>query len=154
MSLPSPVRAGSQSAWTAPALVGAGVAAATAVVAVVSPEEPGAYPACPFHAVTGWWCPGCGSLRAVHALTHGDVPTAIDRNVLLVLAVPVLVLAWAAWLRRTVTGRPGEGLVRADVISTDNVRRRVPAAAGWVLLATVGAFWVLRNVPAGSWLAP
>lgn len=130
---------GPRAAWAAPTLALVPVAAATALVAALSPEEPGNYPSCPFHVVTGWWCPGCGSLRAVHALAHGDLGTAIDRNVLLVLAVPVLVLAWAAWLRRTVTGR---------------ARRAVPIAAVWALLATVGAFWVLRNVPAGSWLSP
>ena len=130
---------GAAAAWAGPVLALVPVAAATAVVALLSPEEPGNYPTCPFHAVTGWWCPGCGSLRAVHALTSGDVATAVDRNVLLVLAVPVLVLAWAAWVRRTVTGRS---------------RRPVPAAAGWTLLVTGLAFWVLRNVPAGSWLAP
>src|SRR5690606_29528852 len=43
-------------------------AAATLVVATVSPEEPGHYPTCPFLALTGAWCPGCGSLRALHAL--------------------------------------------------------------------------------------
>ncbi|HUR03380.1 MAG TPA: DUF2752 domain-containing protein [Nonomuraea sp.] len=121
--------------WVAPVLVGASVLAATAVLALRSPEDPGSYPACPFHALTGWWCPACGSLRAVHALAHGDLATAVDRNVLLVLAVPLLTVAWLAWAAG---------------------RRRValPAAAGWVLAGTVIAFWVLRNVPAGSWLAP
>ena len=142
--LPSHAPAGPRSPWTAPVLAGATVAAATAVVALVSPEQPGTYPVCPFHAVTGWWCPGCGSLRAVHALATGDLATAVERNVLLVLAAPVLVVAWAAWLRRTITGRSRRPL--ADV----STGRR----AAWVVVATVFAFWVLRNLPAGSWLAP
>jgi hypothetical protein len=125
----------------APLAVLAGGVAAVVVVATSDPEEPGHYPTCPFLSVTGWWCPGCGSLRAVHALAHGDIGTAIDRNVLTVLAVPALVLAWVAWLRRTVTGRPRS-------------RWAAPPAALWGLLATVVAFWVLRNVPVGSWLAP
>jgi hypothetical protein len=125
----------------APLAVLAGGVAAVVVVATIDPEEPGHYPTCPFLSVTGWWCPGCGSLRAVHALAHGDIGTAIDRNVLTVLAVPALVLAWVAWLRRTVTGRPRS-------------RWAAPPAALWGLLATVVAFWVLRNVPVGSWLAP
>lgn len=137
--LPTHAPARPRPAWTAPVLAGTAVAAATAFVALVSPEEPGSYPACPFHVLTGWWCPGCGSLRAVHALTHGDVPTAVQRNLLLVLAVPVLVLAWGSWLRRAVAGRP---------------RRTLPRAAGWTLLAGLAVFWVVRNLPAGSWLAP
>ena len=125
----------------APLAVLAGGVAAVVAVAAIDPEEPGHYPTCPFLSMTGWWCPGCGSLRAVHALAHGDLGTAIDRNVLTVLAVPALVLAWVAWLRRTVTGRP-------------RPRWAAPSAALWGLLATIVAFWVLRNVPAGSWLAP
>ena len=115
--------------------------AAVAVVATVDPEQPGHYPTCPFLAVTDWWCPGCGSLRAIHALTRGDVATATDRNVLTVLAVPVLILAWVAWFRRTVSGRP-------------RTRWAAPPLALWALLATIVVFGVLRNVPVGSWLAP
>jgi hypothetical protein len=140
--LPSaaPVRpGGTRTAWAAPVGALAAGAVAVAVVATIDPEQPGHYPTCPFLSVTGWWCPGCGSLRAVHALAHGDVATAVDRNVLLVLTLPVLLVAWTAWLRRTITGR---------------AQRALPLAALWTGLAIVGAFWVLRNVPAGSWLAP
>lgn len=133
--------AGRPASPVAPLAVLAGSVAALAVVATVDPEQPGHYPVCPFLSVTGWWCPGCGTLRAVHALTHGDLATAVERNVLTVLAVPVLVIAWAAWLRRTVTGRPRS-------------RWAAPPVALWGLLATVVVFWVLRNLPAGSWLAP
>ncbi|HUR01778.1 MAG TPA: DUF2752 domain-containing protein [Nonomuraea sp.] len=136
----TPVRSGgTRAAWAAPLGVLAAGVGAVAVVATVDPEQPGHYPTCPFLSVTGWWCPGCGSLRAVHALAHGDVATAVDRNVLLVLTVPVFLVAWGAWLRRRLTGRPP---------------RAVPVPALWLILATVGAFWVLRNLPAGSWLAP
>ena len=119
----------------------AATAAGLATVATVDPERPGHYPTCPFLALTGWWCPGCGSLRAVHALAHGDVATALDRNVLTVLAVPALVVAWFAWLRRALTGRP-----RSD--------RAAPPWLLWALLGLFVAFGVLRNTPAGSWLAP
>lgn len=128
-------------AAAAPLAVLAAAAVAVGGLAVVDPEQPGHYPSCPFLTATGWWCPGCGSLRAVHALTQGDLGTAIDRNVLTVLAVPALLIAWAAWLRRSLTGRPRS-------------RWAAPPVALWGLLATVVVFWVLRNVPAGSWLAP
>jgi hypothetical protein len=124
-----------------PAAVLAGATAALAWVAAVDPEQPGHYPTCPFLVLTDLYCPGCGSLRAVHALVHGDVATAVDRNVLTVAAVPVLVAAWVLWARRTLLRRPRTG-------------RAVPAAAIWALLAVVVAFWVLRNLDAFSWLAP
>ena len=58
------------------ALLGLGVA----LVAAVDPHTSGRYPTCPFHAVTGLWCPGCGGLRAVHDLTHGSSPLRCTRT--------------------------------------------------------------------------
>lgn len=127
--------------WWRPAVVLAGATAAVTWVAAVDPEQPGHYPTCPFLALTDLYCPGCGSLRAVHALAHGDVGTAVERNVLTVAAVPVLAVAWLLWVRRTVTGRARSA-------------RAFPARAIWALLGVVVAFWVLRNLDVGTWLAP
>ena len=35
------------------------------------PHQPGAYPACVLHALTGLYCPGCGGTRAAYDLVHG-----------------------------------------------------------------------------------
>jgi hypothetical protein len=43
-------------------------------------------------------CPGCGSLRAVHHLLHGDVVAAFKLNPLMVASLPVL-LALAVFPR-------------------------------------------------------
>lgn len=113
---------------------------AVAVVAAVDPSEPGHYPTCPLLTTTGLYCPGCGSLRAVHALAHGDVVSALGRNPLTTLAVPLLVVLWVRWLAGSVHGR-------AD--------RRLPSAAlVWTVGAVILAFGVARNVPGGAWLAP
>lgn len=124
----------------APVAVAAGALAAVGLVATVDPEQPGHYPTCPFLSLTGQFCPGCGSLRAVHALTRGDLSTAVSRNVLAVAAIPLLVALWFGWAHRVVTGAAPRPFVRAGWL--------------WALLAGVLAFWVLRNVPGGSWLAP
>lgn len=123
------------------ALVAGAAAAAVAVLATVDPHEAGHYPTCPFLWLTGLYCPGCGSLRAVHDLAHLDVVGAWSMNPLLLVVAPFLVGSWFAWVRRTATGRP---------------RRRVaPAWAVWGLLVVVLAYWVARNVPAlAPWLAP
>jgi hypothetical protein len=123
-----------------PLAVAAGAAAAVTWVGAVDPERPGHYPTCPFLSLTGLWCPGCGSLRAVHALAHGDLSTAVSRNVLTVAAIPLLIGLWAGWARRTWTGSALRDLAHPAVL--------------WSLLAGVVAFWVLRNLPVGSWLAP
>jgi hypothetical protein len=115
--------------------------AAGALLFAVDPNEPGHYPTCPFLATTGLYCPGCGSLRAVHDLLHGDVAGALARNPLAVLAAPYLVLAFVTWLLRT-TDRPAPR-------STS-----LPPWTLWLLLGTVLVFGVLRNVPGWAWLSP
>jgi hypothetical protein len=132
--------AGAVRRLAAPAAVAGLAAGATSLLAAVDPNQAGHYPTCPFLFVTGLYCPGCGSLRAIHALAHLDVLTALDRNPLTVAAIPFLVLAWARWTRRRLTGRLGAGTL--------------PGWAIWALLGLVLAFWVLRNIPGVGWLAP
>ena len=126
--------------WLAPAAVGAAVVAGAVTVALVDPNEAGHYPTCPFLAVTGLWCPGCGTLRAVHALTHGDLAAAVDLNALSVVLVPVLVVAWAGWLAFRLGRRPAP--------------THVPTWASTTAAVAVPAFWVLRNLPFATALAP
>ena len=47
-------------------------------------------PPCLFTAIFGVRCPGCGSLRALHALAHGDLTAALGFNAPLVIALPVV----------------------------------------------------------------
>ena len=123
-----------------PPLVAAGAMAVLAHVAVVDPNEPGHYPTCPFHALTGLWCPGCGSLRALHALTQGDVAAAAGLNVLTVAVLPVLLVVFVRWTMRTWTGAPPILAVRPAYI--------------WGLFGLVVAFGVVRNLPWAGVLAP
>ncbi|MFJ6214011.1 DUF2752 domain-containing protein [Streptomyces sp. NPDC092296] len=110
-------------------------------VAAVDPGTPGRYPVCPFHQATGWWCPGCGGLRCVHALTHGHPVQALHDNLLAVLACTAAALLWARWTAAALGPRP----FRPPVL-----RGRHAAAT----IAALIAFTVLRNLPAGAWLAP
>ncbi|MFD0477703.1 DUF2752 domain-containing protein [Nonomuraea thailandensis] len=64
----------------APLGVAAAAGAVFAVVGVIDPNEPGHYPTCPFLWATGLYCPGCGTLRTVHALAHLDPVAALGLN--------------------------------------------------------------------------
>lgn len=124
----------------APLATAAVAAAGITLVGVVDPNEPGHYPTCPFLYLTGYYCPGCGSMRAFHALAHGNVGQAFDRNPLTVLFLPYLIWAWGSWVYRIRSGRSKGDLAPPSVI--------------WAILVVVIAFWVLRNLPFFSWLAP
>jgi hypothetical protein len=135
LQTPNPVRP----AWATPVAVGGALVAAT-LLAAVDPYQPGHYPACPFYTLTGYYCPGCGGLRAVHDLTHGEVARAFSSNPLITLLIPVAVLVWFWWLQVT------RGAIRRRAVPY------LPILA--VLLIVTVAFGVLRNMPAFAWMAP
>lgn len=84
---------------------------------------------CPFHALTGWDCPGCGSMRAVHQLLHGHFAEAFRLNPLPFLLIPLLL--WSETTRALGRNR------------LDPLRR---PWMGWVLMAVLVGYAVLRNV--------
>ena len=99
------------------------------------------YPKCLFHEMTGLYCPGCGSTRALYCLMHGEFREALRDNALVVLALPLL---------------GGIFLVRALRHQPPIVARQSQLRWLGLLLAMIVVFGVLRNVPRQpfSWLAP
>ncbi|MFT4262737.1 MAG: DUF2752 domain-containing protein [Nocardioides sp.] len=127
----------------APALTIGGLAAATLALHLRDPHDQGAWGFCPLYKVTGIYCPGCGGLRAVNDLTDGHVGQALSSNLLVTVGIPVAVVLLALWFVSRWRDRPPPRL-------PDEWSRRA-----WTGLAA-GAllFTLLRNTPAGSWLAP
>ena len=124
-----------------PALAaGAAAVVAAGYVAVADPGRAQRLPTipCPIHAVTGWWCPGCGMTRAVHDVITGHLASAFGTNLLWPVVLGLLGWVGAAW------AWPG----------------RVPSPArapAWVWVGLIGVatlFAVARNTPAFSALAP
>jgi hypothetical protein len=78
---------------------------------------------CPFHAVTGLFCPGCGSLRAMHHILNLRFAPAFSHNP---LAAALALLAPFAIV----------------------FRNRLNRSQWWGLGFTIvfGAFWVVRNL--------
>lgn len=124
----------------APLLTIGGLGLASVALRLRDPHVSGSWGFCP-SAALGFWCPGCGGLRAVNDLSHGDVAAAASSNLLLVALLPVAVVALGAWLVVRWRGTPWRWPRRA-------------AVAGWVLLAASGMFTLLRNTPLAPWLAP
>lgn len=64
------------------------------------PDHAPFYPICFFHQVTGLDCPGCGGLRAMHQLLHGNFAAALRLNAIAVLLIPssIALAVRAAWL--------------------------------------------------------
>ena len=109
-------------------------AVSTALLYTIDPREPGTYPLCPFLGLTGYHCPGCGTLRALHMLLHGDPVGALGYNALAVLALPSLVYTYVRGALHT---------VGASVLP----RIFVPSRWIWALLVGVLIYWALRNLP-------
>ena len=70
-------------------IAAAGLAGAS-VLLRFSPQEYSFYPRCPFYALTGHYCPGCGATRAIAELLHGHVAAALHFNAAVTLLLPIL----------------------------------------------------------------
>ena len=89
---------------------------------------------CPFRAVTGLQCPGCGSQRAVHELLHFNFGNAWHYNPLLILAIPYAAAGF--------------------VFSSDRVKMKFPrtrkflfgSRAIYMILLLILIFWIVRNL--------
>jgi hypothetical protein len=126
-------RAGSVPVWAA-----AGTAAALAADVAFDPAHRH-IPLCPFHSVTGLWCPLCGGLRCANALARGHIATALHANIVFVGALPLLAWLWIDWVMRARAGKPGRRLGRPAVIA---------------IVVVLALFTVVRNLPPMRMLRP
>lgn len=116
----------------------AGMVCACGVVATVlylfSPTSAGFYPPCPVYALTGLYCPGCGTARALHQLLHGNVLKAIDFNPLMMLFLPFLAYGFVSYIS---VGLGGRALPRLFT----------GMRWAYAIYGLMFAYWILRNIP-------
>ena len=116
------------------ALVWLTLAVGATYLYIFEPGKSGFFPVCPFRALTGFVCPGCGSTRGLHRLLHGDLVAAFELNPLLMLSLPFLLYALLRYTNAAVRGQP----LRKVQLSSKYV---------WMLLVVILSFWVFRNTP-------
>ncbi len=125
----------------APILLVGGLGVATLALHLRDPHDSYSWGFCP-SAALGFWCPGCGGLRAVNDLTNLRLAEAASSNVALVIAIPILIAVILLWALLRWRG------------TTLHVPARVRVPAAVVAVVLVGCFTVLRNTATGAWLAP
>jgi hypothetical protein len=99
-----------------------------------NPVGSGLFLPCLFNKATGFYCPGCGTTRALHYLLHGQLTAAFAMNPLTMLALPFVAYAFASY---ALFGLRGRSLPKVFVYPT----------LIKLLFITIVAFWVLRNIP-------
>jgi hypothetical protein len=103
------------------------------LLAFKHPSDYGVIPPCPFHAVMGLYCPGCGSMRATHYLMTGHPVTSLRYNPLVLLIVPLLVFSVLRWL------------------GTTFMHREIPfpfqTVVYWAVVIVFLLFFLVRNIP-------
>ena len=112
-------------------------------VYLFNPSTSTLYPTCPFYWFTGCYCPGCGSLRALHQLVRGHLAAAFGLNPLMMVSVPFVGYFFVSRATLAVAGRPlRDVFVRPVLIRA--------------LLGVILAYGILRNIPVHpfSLLAP
>jgi hypothetical protein len=145
MTVSLPVERAAGGRWPrvrTPTLLAGGLLAVSVLLHLRDPHRGGSWGYCPWLMLTGTYCPGCGGLRAVNDLTDGNVAGAASSNLLFVGSLPLLGFLYVRWVVDAWRG------VRRPVST-----RRALIYAGAVLAVAL-VFTVLRNLPAGAWLAP
>jgi hypothetical protein len=110
------------------------MAAAGVVLYLYNPETAGFYPVCAVHQLTGLQCPGCGSLRALHQLTHGNIAAAWHFNPLLIVLLPMGIWLGLREAVRWVFGWRWPGIIARPIV-------------GWSIVVAMIVFGIVRNIP-------
>ncbi|MFZ0731988.1 MAG: DUF2752 domain-containing protein [Candidatus Sulfotelmatobacter sp.] len=98
------------------------------------PASSGIFPPCPLHFLTGWYCPGCGSLRALHQLLQGNARAALAMNPLTMVLLPFIGYGLMSQAALVLRGRTLPGMF----LSANMIRG---------LCVVIVLFGILRNLP-------
>ena len=100
---------------------------------LIDPAQSQFFPKCPFYSVTDYYCPGCGSQRAIHNLLNGNFLLAIRHNFLIVLLFTVLIYEGFLLILQRVFNKSFYNPFHSTIITK-------------IILVIVILFWVFRNI--------
>jgi hypothetical protein len=104
---------------------------AATILYLYNPTEVAIYPRCPLKMLTGYDCPGCGTLRALHALFRGNLGVAWHYNPALFFAVPIIV--FFSFSRQYRRGTLAKRIVESRITP-------------WVIFVAIVLWWICRNL--------
>lgn len=144
----SQVTYGGKGSRTIPVLCFSILAICAAILYCFNPVQFGFYPKCAFYHTTGLLCPGCGSLRALHQLLHGNLSEAVRFNAVLVLFLPVFLLYAAIYLvlRQWPFALLLRGASSGTIARLESLLKVRPLWL-WIGFALLVLFGILRNLP-------
>lgn len=97
------------------------------------PSHVAIFPKCPFHELTGIYCPGCGSQRAVHDIINGEVIDGFRHNYLIIMVIMILGYQGYVLFSQHILKKTVENLLHKSKITN-------------TILVLVIMFWILRNI--------
>lgn len=99
-----------------------------------NPEDFDWFPKCPFYSLTGVYCPGCGSQRALHSLVHLEFGKTASYNFLFLPALGVVLYNFGITVYNELSGKQLTNYIYKPIFPK-------------VVLIIVLLFWGLRNIP-------
>jgi len=100
---------------------------------LLNPAEYTYYPTCYLYLITGKLCPGCGGMRGMHQLLHGNLWEALKFNLLLAAVVPIGAYYLSSEVSILLLNKPFPHLPHSKPVF-------------YVVISLVTVYWILRNV--------
>jgi hypothetical protein len=101
---------------------------------ILDPNEQVIFPRCIFYSLSGDYCPGCGSQRAIHNLLHLNFSGVVQNNILFLPAVLAIIYHYLyPTLNRLFNWR----------LPNIFYMKNTP----WIIFGIILLFWLLRNLP-------
>ena len=101
---------------------------------VLNPSEHQIFPRCLFNSITGYYCPGCGSQRAIHSLLHFDLAGVVSYNFLF---IPGFLLIFYHYSHPVLNRLLNWKLPNIFYFKS----------TPWIIFGVIILFWILRNLP-------